>query len=89
MDAGGRATQEQLPRVGVRVPGSAVFKCAASPHKLIGFLCPYSPSPRRRPGSSLNRVRLCRSLVIPAYAYRDVGGRATQDAKAEAGIQSE
>ena len=26
--------------------------------------------------------------VIPAYAYRDVGGRATQDAKAEAGIQN-
>jgi hypothetical protein len=25
--------------------------------------------------------------VIPADAYRDVGGRATQDAKAEAGIQ--
>jgi len=25
--------------------------------------------------------------VIPADAYREVGGRATQDAKAEAGIQ--
>ena len=25
--------------------------------------------------------------VIPAYAYMDVGGRATQDAKAEASIQ--
>ena len=28
-----------------------------------------------------------RDFVIPAYAYRDVGSRATQDAKAEAGIQ--
>ena len=26
--------------------------------------------------------------VIPANTYRDVGGRATQEAKAEAGIQS-
>ena len=25
-------------------------------------------------------------IVIPANAYRDVGGRATQEAKAEAGI---
>jgi len=29
----------------------------------------------------------CRKNVIPADDYRDVVGRATQDAKAEAGIQ--
>ncbi len=27
------------------------------------------------------------TVVIPAHTYMEVGGRATQDAKAEAGIQ--
>ena len=49
-------------------------------HKL--YLCMHNNRP---PYSKLTGYS--HHLVTPANVYRDVGGRATQEAKAEAGVQ--
>ena len=47
---------------------------------------PFRPeSTNKLPRSKLTGYQ--HHLVTPANAYRDVGGRATQEAKAEAGVQ--